>query len=211
MANDAVDLHTCHLFPNGMQDWPMTTAITRVAFLPGDGGLHLEFGKKDGPGRWPDVVPPGWDGPIEFTIWFGVVVAGVAEFAACINWWNGRPDRESGPVSDPEHFPRNLWYLNDRLKGRTPVVGEPMGLFVTAGAERGVVAFKVAERSNVVAFRYPGPAGGTFTFDDDPAPPVDPPTDPEPPPTDDLRASLIAGLRDQRDALNRSLERLGAR
>src|SRR5205814_6062127 len=27
---------------------------------------------QDGPGRWPDIVPPGWDGPLQYTV--GIVM-----------------------------------------------------------------------------------------------------------------------------------------
>src|SRR5256885_1490366 len=67
----ALDLHqaTIHNNPPNLADWPETTAITEVDFqYMGHDGIHVEFSKRDGPGRWPDIVPPGWDGPLQYTL-----------------------------------------------------------------------------------------------------------------------------------------------
>lgn len=187
--SDAIDLHQCELTPNaGIADWAQTTDISQLDVRPS--GLHIEFSKKDGPDRWPDVIPPGWTGPIQYTIWFGALVNGAPTFAACLNWWHGRSDNESGPVTDPQHYPRNLWYLNDALKGHAPSVGETLGCFLTAGAARGIAgnyATAVRERSNVVTFTMPSGSGQTFTYSSDPIPPGPPPT-----PSDAVMAKLHA-------------------
>ena len=45
------------------RSWPQTASITRVWF---DGVMtRVAFTKQEGPGRWPDVRPPGWDGPLQ--------------------------------------------------------------------------------------------------------------------------------------------------
>src|SRR5205809_3435973 len=59
-----MDLHDAILFdnPKNLADWPVSTKITEVVFQPGGkDGVRIEFSKKDGPGRWPDITPPGWD------------------------------------------------------------------------------------------------------------------------------------------------------
>ena len=47
--------------PGGdVANWPVTTTIRVLDF--NSGGIFVDFAKKDGPDRWPDVVPPGWEG-----------------------------------------------------------------------------------------------------------------------------------------------------
>jgi hypothetical protein len=40
--------------PFDLASWPITTAITGLNIRPS--GISIEFSKKDGPGRWPDVA-----------------------------------------------------------------------------------------------------------------------------------------------------------
>jgi hypothetical protein len=163
-----VDLHASGLVPDaGIAAWARTTNITELRLQPGR--LSIAFSKKDGPNRWPDVFGrkddgTPWDGPIQYTVWLGAQVNGRWEFAACLNWWFGEPDENSGPVTDPTHYSRNLWYLNPRLKDHTPAVGETLGLFVAAGLLRGQVVHTVAERSQVVTFRMPDANGSVLTY-----------------------------------------------
>jgi len=66
---DQIDLHAARIVnaPN-VTAWPVTTAITSLSF--GERGqTRVEFTKRHGPGRWPDIIPPGFDGPIQFTLW----------------------------------------------------------------------------------------------------------------------------------------------
>src|SRR3989442_11603706 len=97
-AQDAVDPHQCTLTPSPVVNWPATTTLTSAVFRPD--GLHLEFDKKEGPGRWPDVHPDGWKAgdTIQYTIWFGAFVNNRCHLAASLNWWHGRGELESGPV-----------------------------------------------------------------------------------------------------------------
>jgi hypothetical protein len=52
--------------PFDLPNWPITTAITELNIRPS--GISIEFSKKDGPGRWPDVTPPGWTGALQYTL-----------------------------------------------------------------------------------------------------------------------------------------------
>jgi hypothetical protein len=171
-AADAVDLASCVTVPDGVAAWQPTATITHLEVGPN--GFHIDFDKKD---SWPDVVPPGWDGPIRWTVWLGAVVNGRCHLAASLNVWH-RDDSYGGPVSDPAHYPKNLWYLDGGLAGYTPQAGETIYLMLTAGAERGLVAFKVAERSQVVSFPL-GAGSWSFTKPLPPSPPVV--TPPQPP------------------------------
>jgi hypothetical protein len=52
-----------HNSPTDLANWPITTALQTVDIQPQ--GVLVEFSKKDGGGRWPDVRPPGWSGTLQ--------------------------------------------------------------------------------------------------------------------------------------------------
>jgi hypothetical protein len=164
-AADAIDLAACVQVPDGVAAWPQTATITHLEVSPG--GFHIDFDKKD---SWPDVTPPGWDGPIRWTVWLGAIVNGRCHLAASLNVWN-RDDSYGGPVTDPTQYPKNLWYLDSGLAGYTPQPGETIYLMLTAGAERGLVTMKVAERSQIVSFPL-GAGSWSFSKPLPPAPPI---------------------------------------
>jgi hypothetical protein len=159
---DGLDLHSATITsasPKDVANWPITTQITAMDF---GNGVHVDFSKKDGPGRWPDVVPPGWDGPLEYTLWMVVNIGGQWYTAGGVEFWNGL-DRSGGPASQ---FAYN-WYYNPQVWGplanHQPANGEMTGFFVTAGDARVKDVHAVAERSNVVLMPFPS-GGGYFTF-----------------------------------------------
>jgi hypothetical protein len=104
--------------------------------LPADGAPSrlLEEGRRRPLAR---RKPAGWDGPIEYTVWFGAMVNGRCHLAASINWWHGERDENSGPVLTAGHYPANLWYLDSTLGQHAPAAGEPIFVMVSAGAARG--------------------------------------------------------------------------
>ena len=159
---DAIDLAAAVLTPGDVRGWPITSPITRLELRPD--GLTITFSKQDGANRWPDVTPAGWTGPVQYTVWAGAPLGGVVHLAASWNWYFGEPPANGGPVTDPTHFPRNVWYLDRALAAYTPTVGAPLLLMVTAGGWRGIDARSVEERSQVVAVPMPGPAGAVYTF-----------------------------------------------
>ncbi len=161
--SDGIDLHGTIVTggsPTDVANWPITTQITGMDF--GGGGLRIDFSKKDGPGRWPDVVPPGWDGPIQYTVWMVENIGGRWYTSGGVEYWYGL-DRQGGP---PSQYGYN-WYYNAQVWGplanRQPANGEQVGFFVTSGDQRVKDARIVAERSNVVVLPFPG-GGGYFTF-----------------------------------------------
>ena len=161
--SDGLDLHSAIITGGSPQDvanWPITTQITDMDF--GGNGVHVDFSKRDGPGRWPDVVPPGWDGPLEYTLWMVVNIGGQWYTSGGVEFWNGL-DRSGGP---PSQFAYN-WYYNPQVWGplanHQPGNGEQVGFFVTAGDQRVKDAHIVAERSNVVVMAFPS-GGGYFAF-----------------------------------------------
>ena len=59
------------------------------------GGISVQFSKKDGPGRWPDVTPPGWTGPLQNTLGMCLYIGSRWSCSAVIEFWYGL-DRSGG-------------------------------------------------------------------------------------------------------------------
>ena len=164
----SLDLRQVSLFdnPSDVADWPITTRITKVDIRPS--GVHLEFDKQDGPNRWPDIVPPGWDGPLQYTVGLVMNVNGTWCGSAAIQYWYGLFE-SGGNIAEVGQIPKN-WYYDGRwgcLQGYQPRQGEQIGVFVVAGNARGVRDGSQSpkrERSNIVLLNLPGPAGATFTY-----------------------------------------------
>lgn len=162
-GQDAIDLHQVNVItaPKDVASWPITARITVLDFS--SAGVDVEFTKKDGPGRWPDVTPPGWDGGIQYTIWMVENIGGQWYTAGGVEYWYGL-GRSGGP---PSRFASN-WYYNPQvwgpLAGHQPAVGEQVGFFVTAGDARAKDVTIVRERSNVVVVPFPSDGGNYFPF-----------------------------------------------
>jgi hypothetical protein len=161
-GGDGLDLHSAIITGGSAADvanWPITTQITAMDF---QNGVQVTFSKKDGPGRWPDVVPPGWDGPLQYTLWMVVNIGGQWYTSGGVEFWYGL-QYSGGPASQ---FAYN-WYYNPQVWGplanHQPGNGELTGFFVTAGDERVKDVRSVTERSNVVVLPFPS-GGGYFAF-----------------------------------------------
>ena len=183
----SLDLHDCPLTdnPTGVADWPVTTTITSVEFEPGGvDGVHVEFDKRDGAGRWPDITPPGWTGPLQYTLGFCERIGGKWYGSAAIQFWYGLNEMGGNVAQDIVtktqctafglgsscQVAKN-WYYDGRwgaLAGYQPATDEIIGVFVAAGNLRGVhddgSQSPVHERSNVVLVKMPGLAGAKYTF-----------------------------------------------
>ena len=147
--------------PHDVADWPITTAITGMDFQ--SNGVRVDFSKKDGDGRWPDIVPPGWGGPLQYTLWMVVNIGGHWYTAGGVEYWYGL-DRQGGP---PSQFTGNWYYSPDvwgPLATHQPSVGEQVGFLITAGDERVKDVRAVTERSNVVMVSFPSDNAGFYGF-----------------------------------------------
>jgi hypothetical protein len=174
MPNDMLNLSTADIVNSpDVRSWPCTAALTRVSFE--NGQTSVEFSKKDGPGRWPDGIPPGWEGPLQYTLWLFVHVGGGTWCGSgFVQFWHGRA--ASGTPGDPDvpsRYHAN-WYYGTRwrpINGHGQIQpGEEIGFMVTSGNARDSVGpFGPQERSNVVVFRATD--NGTFDFPAE-APPV---------------------------------------
>lgn len=161
---DAFDMNAAIILnsPRDFASWPITTRITSVAMGPG--GVSVEFDKKNGPGRWPDVVPPGWDGPLEYTLGMAENINGQWYVSTVVEFWNGL-DASGGR---PSEFQTNWFYDSYRWAPMTfhqLTPGELIGFVVCEGDCRNNTAGTVSplrERSNVVLVPYPPNDNGNF-------------------------------------------------
>jgi hypothetical protein len=162
-SGDQIDMHSVIVRgPGGdVANWPVTTTIRVLDF--NSSGVFVDFSKKNGAGRWPDVVPSGWAGGIEYTMWMVVNINGQWYTAGGVEFWNGL-DRSGGP---PSQFAHN-WYYNAQVWGpldsHQPAPGEQVGFFVTAGDQRAKDVRAVTERSNVVLVPFPSDGGAYYPF-----------------------------------------------
>ena len=171
---DAIDLSQAvvHNSPADVATWARTTAIRTLTMTPEgrpDPGLSFDFSAR---ATWPNYTPPGWDGPIQYTVWAGVRIGGVWHVSGIIQMWRervatGAPLLTYGPGCTVNNFACN-WVYDGRwgtMAGYQPSAGEAMVFFVTAGNARGVATVtSVRERSNVVMVNLPANDTGVFTF-----------------------------------------------
>jgi len=163
-GQDAIDLHQATVSggsPGDVANWPVTARLSVLDFQ--SSGVAVQFTKKDGPGRWPDVVPPGWDGALQYTLWMVVNVDGHWYTAGGVEYWYGL-GRSGG---QPSRFTSN-WYYSAEVWGplarHQPSPGEQVGFFVTAGDARAKDVRAVTERSNVVMVPFPSDGGAYYPF-----------------------------------------------
>lgn len=173
---DAVDISTAVVVnsPPDVASWPITSKITSMTETPESGpdpGFVLNFNARQ---RWPNYTPPGWDGPIQYTIWAGVKINGVWYISGFIQMWRervatGAPILEYGPGCSVNNFACN-WAYDGRwgaMMGYQPRAGEEMIFFATAGNARGPnTVTSVRERTNVVKIALPANDSGSWTFPD---------------------------------------------
>jgi hypothetical protein len=150
--------------PRDLASWPVTTTLRAVDIRPN--GVHVEFSKKDGSGRWPDITPPGWQGALQYTLGMCLNITGRWYCSAVVEFWHGL-DASGGP---PGEFAMNWFYDPIRwspMTGHQPAVGETIGFFVCAGDCRNNLRGDLSparERSNVVLVKMPGGGGANYRF-----------------------------------------------
>jgi hypothetical protein len=162
VANDAFSLVGASVYasPAGVASWPATTTISSISFR--SDGVAVEFSKKNGPGRWPDVTPPGWDGPIQYTLWIAMTIGGRWHTCGTMEYWFGLA-AQGGDVTRNNQIAAN-WTYQCGPMARQPAPGERVGFFVTAGDQRLKDVAATHERSNTIIVPFPSSAGQTFTF-----------------------------------------------
>jgi hypothetical protein len=161
-ASDQMNLSSAHVYnsPPDIASWAVTGCITQLTMDP-SAGLSFQFTTSN---SWPDVVPPGWDGPLQYTVWAVVNQGGAWNTSGFIQMWRGRGST-GGPILS--NFASN-WAYDSRwgpMAGYQPHAGEQMGFFLSAGNARGFTTVSsVRERTNVVVVPLPGGDSGSFTF-----------------------------------------------
>ena len=158
--NDALDLGSAVVMnsPRDIANWAVTTRINTLDI--GTNGVYIDFDKKN---AWPEVTPPGWEGPLTYTLWIVLNVNGRWITSGCMEYWRGLA-RNGGP---PTEYASNWYYDPIRwgaMVGHQPAPGEMVGFFVSAGDARNNGPISVKERSNVVLVPFPGAGGGVFGF-----------------------------------------------
>jgi hypothetical protein len=148
--------------PDNFAFFAETAKITTL--IMGPYGINVDFTKKNGPDRWPDIYPPGFAGPIQYCLGMAWKIDGHWYASAPIEMWNERPEG-GGP---PQEYALNWFYNPVRWAPMTfhqPQPGETIGFFVVAGDVRGFNSNqKYQERSNVVLVPMPDSGGATYTF-----------------------------------------------
>ncbi len=165
-ATDMLNLSLANLqsSPPDIATWPITTTITSFTFTPAS--LDLEFSKKSGGSRWPDYPPPGWTGPIQYTLWLFLHLGGTWYGAGAVLIWFGETlsgIAPSGIGTNPTWwlYAPALW---GPMVGYQPAVGESVGFMVSAGDARTVTTVtSVQERSQVIVVPFPSDSGGMWT------------------------------------------------
>jgi len=199
--NDAIDFRTVKILQSpDVHDWPVTAAITQIDFRPND--FRIDFTKKHGPGRWPDAVTPGWDGPLQYTIW--VVMLQQKLTCGCIQMWHGKEEDQGIGVGGPfSKGAKDWWFRVNEMAGIQPQAGDRVGFFVAAGDCRlRTEPTSVHERSNIVVVTIPPNDSGVFTFPTEPQPEPTPEPSPNPtpqPPAGDMSEILARLDRIQAD------------
>jgi hypothetical protein len=139
--------------PPDLASWPETAKITSINFTPG--AFEVEFDRRDGPNRWPDVVPAGWDGALQYTLGMCAQTNGSWYCSGVVQFWYGRTLHDSAPPSAVGYE----WFYDPVRWGplflHQPNEGDSVGLFVASGNLRDGQNFtrascpRVCERSNV--------------------------------------------------------------
>jgi hypothetical protein len=161
-ASDQMNLSSAHVYnsPPDIASWAVTGCITQLTMDP-SAGLSFQFTTSN---SWPDVTPPGWDGPLQYTVWAVVNQGGTWNTSGFIQMWRGRGST-GGPILS--NFANN-WAYDSRwgpMAGYQPHAGEQMGFFLSAGNARGFTTVSsLRERTNVVVVPLPGGDSGSFTF-----------------------------------------------
>jgi hypothetical protein len=159
---DAINLNLASVYnsPSTIASWPATSTITSLT-MSSSTGLAFRFTTES---SWPDVIPPGFSGPLQYTVWAVVNVNGSWNTSGFIQMWRGRGSTGAPILAE---FPIN-WAYDSRwgpMNHYQPHAGEQMGFFLSAGNARGESGVSsVRERTNVVLLSLPAGDSGVFSF-----------------------------------------------
>jgi hypothetical protein len=150
------DFRSAHIWssPPDLGSWPETARITSIEFT--GASMRVDFDRRDPPdgNRWPDQIPPGFAGPLQYTLGMCRNLEGGWHCSAIVQFWYGR---SLDDTAEPSRFWREWWYDGARwgpLATNRPQEGETVGIFVGSGDLRGrgwtrETCPQICERSNV--------------------------------------------------------------
>lgn len=148
--------------PAMLASWTPAATITSVEY--GGGAVVVDFDRRTGPNRWPDVMPPGFDGPLEYTLGLCLNINAHWYCSAAIQYWFGRDPGASANIAQDWFYDPLRW---GPMAGYQPAEGETVGWFVCEGDCRDNVTgdgSPLQQRSNVALIPFSGnPASYTFS------------------------------------------------
>ena len=132
---DDIDLSSAVVASSDCPDvrlWSPISMISNITLSHAEQGYHMNF---DGRDTWPGVIPPGWTGQINHTLWMCEKIGGL---------WYILPVKEGlgdyltlGPILTPGQVPQNLtYYAQSPMNVYQPGVNEQVGFFCTTGDTR---------------------------------------------------------------------------
>ena len=148
--------------------WPEGAKITSIHFS--DIAFEVDYDRRDGPNRWPDMVPAGFSGPLQYTLGMCVNNHNQWYCSGVVQFWYGRELTASAP---PSHVGFEWFYDPGRwgpIHYYQPQDGELVGLFVGAGNMRDgnnitrATCPAVCERSNVALVPWSNFGDVQYTF-----------------------------------------------
>src|SRR5580765_4752652 len=147
------DLQKANIWDNppDFKSWAEAATITSIDFT--DDAILVDFDRRDGPNRWPDV---GFgSGALEYTLGMCVNIQGTWNCSATVQFWYGRDLEASGR---PDEIGINWWYDQrwGHLLGYQPSCGETVGIYAAAGNLRDSGNVIAKERTNIVLMPFCG-------------------------------------------------------
>jgi hypothetical protein len=120
-AQDAINLGDVEMCgAPDVRGWPATATITKLIVQPTD--TFIEHTKT--PDGWPEVTPPGWDDPLQYTLWPVYKVNGRWVATGAIQFWRFR-----NGTGSPLHSIAADWVPPScgEMKGHQPSPGNKSG------------------------------------------------------------------------------------
>jgi hypothetical protein len=154
--------------PPDLAVWPEGAKVTSINFT-GD-AFEVDFDRRDGPNRWPDMIPAGFEGALQYTLGMCVNNHNQWYCSGVVQFWYGRPLSDSTP---PSYVGVNWFYDPVRwgpINYYQPQDGELVGLWVGAGNLRDgsnitrATCPAVCERSNIALVPWSNFGSVTYTF-----------------------------------------------
>lgn len=130
---------------------PVISTMAEILLTNAEQGYSMNFPGRD---TWPGVIPPGWQGAINHTLWMAECISGV---------WYVLPVKEAlnayctlGPILSPGQVPSNLtYYAQSPMHGYQPAPYEVVGFFATTGDTRRMnLQGSLVGRTNVVTVPF---------------------------------------------------------